>query len=621
MIGTDPDPGFEPTIRVEQLQEMEAGRFENFVADLWREQGYKTRIRGNNKNESDEGVDLVARKRGPLGEVLAVQAKRHGDCTIVGGPKTREYFAVKKQVGADRTLVVTSNEFSKNADKSADKLGNAIELINAEKLVMMIKRHASIQFYSKYREELGLSEDQIARMVESQKGETISQIIAAVLSIIAQFHIRLGKFLCGTGRVAHKVATTPSNLGRLQHSKLRSLGFEPVFEAEQIWENNGDESQGWIEENWLEHGKELITTGATAQPPPLLNWQPSARALVPETGVSPELRSRSSLTPRYHLFFPLLGSVFAGLALGAGLVEFTLRSQLVTLSIFIGTFLCAVGILASTVLYSQDFFDISRVVYFLPVFLLTGGILTGRLRPETELVDSTILLLLSAVPFSVQTATNWYRKELTDQYDPPEVENVYVPVYRSATVIGVLSVVILVAGSVLAIFDIVPTEQSIILGTVLQPGYNWILVSGFSLLLISCVFYIWDGGIIGTIATIIAIGTCVSMSDILNNGLFGSRVQLSVTALFIISILLGALLVFSQSIYRRIQSHQLLAGMIGLFLASELVGGLDFAGLLLSLPALEWQQFTISIIFVTAVFLLLVLYLEEWSIRSELGPP
>jgi lipid A 3-O-deacylase len=67
---------------------------------------------------------------------------------------------MKYQVGADEGLIVTTGRFTEPAEDRAAKLG--VGLVDGPGLVRLIERHASVEFYHRYRSELGVDEGAIA---------------------------------------------------------------------------------------------------------------------------------------------------------------------------------------------------------------------------------------------------------------------------------------------------------------------------------------------------------------------------------------------------------------------------------------------------------------------------
>ena len=97
-------------------------QFELLIGEAFRKQGYSITETGG--NGADGGVDLVLRKGG---EKYLVQCK-HWRALKVGLPVIREFFGAMAAEGADGGFVVTSGQFTGEAQAFAE--GRSIKLID-----------------------------------------------------------------------------------------------------------------------------------------------------------------------------------------------------------------------------------------------------------------------------------------------------------------------------------------------------------------------------------------------------------------------------------------------------------------------------------------------------------
>ena len=105
-------------IAIDDLNEMNGYEFENFIASLFSQMGYKTTV---TKKSGDQGVDILAEKNGVI---TAIQAKCYNQ--PVGNKAVQEIVAGIKYYGAKRGIVATNNTFTSSAKKLAKANGIAL---------------------------------------------------------------------------------------------------------------------------------------------------------------------------------------------------------------------------------------------------------------------------------------------------------------------------------------------------------------------------------------------------------------------------------------------------------------------------------------------------------------
>jgi len=111
-----------------RLQQMDPYDFETFVADVWTQLGWSTRVVGE---PGDRGIDVIATD----GESKQlIQAKRYGPNTVVGSPEVQQYASLRLQEDAvDTVTIVTTGEFSRQAEDMAPDLD--VTLVDGEDLL------------------------------------------------------------------------------------------------------------------------------------------------------------------------------------------------------------------------------------------------------------------------------------------------------------------------------------------------------------------------------------------------------------------------------------------------------------------------------------------------------
>lgn len=128
-----------------ELQEMTGREFEQFVAKLWKKQGWRTRV---TSGSGDRGIDVVARRRNPSKKCL-IQAKRYAGGNKVGAREVREYAGLYRQESdVDEVVVVTTSSFTKQAREVAGKSG--VTLVDGSELRRKIRSNGGTDLIEGY---------------------------------------------------------------------------------------------------------------------------------------------------------------------------------------------------------------------------------------------------------------------------------------------------------------------------------------------------------------------------------------------------------------------------------------------------------------------------------------
>ncbi|HFJ9404258.1 TPA: restriction endonuclease [Bacillus paranthracis] len=99
------------SITLESIDEMDGYQFEEFVAKLFQEMGYKTEV---TSSSGDYGIDVVAKRKGLT---IGIQAKRYSD--KVPNKAVQEVIAGISYYKLDQGLVITNNYFTRQAKNQA----------------------------------------------------------------------------------------------------------------------------------------------------------------------------------------------------------------------------------------------------------------------------------------------------------------------------------------------------------------------------------------------------------------------------------------------------------------------------------------------------------------------
>jgi HJR/Mrr/RecB family endonuclease len=115
-------------LRSEHWKELKAERFENFLADVFREWGYDVQT---TKTTGDQGVDLIISKGGVK---TAVQTK--GYVSSVGNDAIQQAHTGKSIYRCQRCAVITNSTFTPSARQAAEAVGCV--LVDEEQIPLLI---------------------------------------------------------------------------------------------------------------------------------------------------------------------------------------------------------------------------------------------------------------------------------------------------------------------------------------------------------------------------------------------------------------------------------------------------------------------------------------------------
>jgi len=118
-------------ISIEDLDSITGYDFEHFLKTLFVKMGYHVE---QTKLSNDQGADLIVTK---FGEKIVIQAKRYG--SKVSNKAIQEAVAAIKHYGAEKGMVITTNEFTRSAIALASS--NNIELIDRHKLEKLMQKY------------------------------------------------------------------------------------------------------------------------------------------------------------------------------------------------------------------------------------------------------------------------------------------------------------------------------------------------------------------------------------------------------------------------------------------------------------------------------------------------
>ena len=115
---------------VKKLKKLTWSEFEHLCLLFYREQGW--RVKGNEQNGADGGIDLWMTKRGTR---AIVQCKKYEDAKVTV-KVIREMYGLMHEYDVDMAIVVTTSGFTKECDRFVEE--KQITLVDGEALVEMI---------------------------------------------------------------------------------------------------------------------------------------------------------------------------------------------------------------------------------------------------------------------------------------------------------------------------------------------------------------------------------------------------------------------------------------------------------------------------------------------------
>lgn len=123
----------------QRLRNVDPYEFEEFVAEVWELQDWKTSV---SQASNDQGVDVVAEKNdGMVNQRLAIQVKRYSAGNKVGRGEIQKYHSMKVQdSSADAAVVVTTGKFTSQAEDWANE--HNVKLIDGDDLVNILEENA-----------------------------------------------------------------------------------------------------------------------------------------------------------------------------------------------------------------------------------------------------------------------------------------------------------------------------------------------------------------------------------------------------------------------------------------------------------------------------------------------
>ncbi|MFB6187593.1 MAG: restriction endonuclease, partial [Halobacteriaceae archaeon] len=550
--GIDP-----PSISLHSLREIDPYEFEHFVADLWRERHYVATVR---QQSNDKGIDIVARRQGPGGVTEAIQVKRYSEINDIGRPEIQQYFAMRHQIGADRNVIVTTGRFNNKAKELAEELG--FLLIDGKDLRQLIHQYASLKFYQRYDDELGIAGPELERFISDFESRSVSdRLIATGNSISGQLEIAIGRAIRGTGRTIENVSAQL----RTWRTKLR--GFDPILTAEKTDEETSEVS-GIPWDTWQTKGSQLVERGNSRQDPNFVNWKLDGREALPLSGVNPTVR-RKQLLHRGQWPLATLGAVLSIFVIfgAVGGKRGIISPQIVHNLVWVAIFTTAIGILWPAISFSRTPRELYRVTYAVPVFV---GLPFSYTQMTIEVMISIgIIGVLTSGAFLVHTGVRQRSMDSPPYLNLSTAKSRYVPALSTSTTLGLLGCTLLVSRfGLLLIWE--PIMSHTVMTSRLPIGLESMLIwIGLFLVITASVAKMLSGGLIGLLAMLTATGGIYTVAGQLELLPYTGRIGLDIMLLIMLLSISLFVVIFDWSKHRAVPMSDALSAMLGIVVIGQ----------------------------------------------------
>jgi hypothetical protein len=129
-----------------KLRQMDGGKFESLIADVWEERGWKTT---ETPDSRDRGIDVIAKQSTPFKQKQLIQAKRWAEGNKISSRDVQQYDSLRRQESdVDAVVIVTTSSFTSQAEQIANELN--VKPIDGRNLCDMIISLDSQRFLSDY---------------------------------------------------------------------------------------------------------------------------------------------------------------------------------------------------------------------------------------------------------------------------------------------------------------------------------------------------------------------------------------------------------------------------------------------------------------------------------------
>lgn len=116
---------------IEKMIQQTPYEFENSVANIYKELGYKVRV---TSQSNDKGKDIIMFKDG---KKYLVECKKYSSANLVNRPELQKFMAAIYEEKAVKGYFVTTSDFTSSAYSYPNDVNNKLELINGKDLMKL----------------------------------------------------------------------------------------------------------------------------------------------------------------------------------------------------------------------------------------------------------------------------------------------------------------------------------------------------------------------------------------------------------------------------------------------------------------------------------------------------
>lgn len=127
----------------EQIRNMSPRDFEFFVGDLFEKLGFNVKI---TQKTRDGGHDIIATKATPIPFTLIVECKHWGEKHKVDVSVVRSVYGVQTAEQANKSVIVTSSKFTRDARKFAEERKELMTLWDIDDLLELVEQNYNGEF-------------------------------------------------------------------------------------------------------------------------------------------------------------------------------------------------------------------------------------------------------------------------------------------------------------------------------------------------------------------------------------------------------------------------------------------------------------------------------------------
>ncbi|GAB3413778.1 hypothetical protein GCM10027435_08130 [Haloparvum alkalitolerans] len=592
--------------------------FEHVVGDLWEEMGYTTVVR---QGSNDRKIDVIARKRGPGGKTIAIQVKRYDSRTgnDVTRTEVQEYYGIHTQIDADECMIVTSGEFADDAEEIAERLG--VRTVDGEEFLLAMERHASLAFYAEHATALGIEVGDVWAEVAARSERSVPGRVGTYC------RSTLGRAEVLAGRASREAGETVDRWqSAARRARVRLRGFDPAIRAEHD-DGDRDPAAGGAgdpdatpestpaSDRLRETGRQLLYRGTDRMRAPPVSWSPGGRALLPAAGVRPRLRRERWFTGSRQTAACLIAAACCLLAAAAALagVELTVGGHPLEAMLVVGGAVGVVGTATPSLALARTPMEAARVAYApLMALPVAAWVVRGYPPVSGSVHGLTAVVVAATAAFLLHTRVASGRAAAAPAFRLRDAEPGYEPIHNPVTLAGLAGCGLLWSTLALALVD-----AAGIVGVGAGPQ-RVLAVAGLLVVTVACLGYVWNGGVVGITASVVAFGGVVTLASTRGAVPLATGVDAGVLFGGVLSLLVAATYLLLHTEHRTVARWQVLVGGLAAGFLLEMTDYWPVRAVARSYETVGGRALIAATAVAATALFCAVLWLERRAIRETL---